>query len=50
MLNFNFVEIFQGLTFQKIAHMITAIDTHPMFDGGILICVLGQLKVSALYN
>ncbi|KFM59776.1 putative nuclear transport factor 2, partial [Stegodyphus mimosarum] len=34
----------QSLTFQKIAHNITAVDAQPMFDGGILICVLGQLK------
>ncbi|XP_035219371.1 nuclear transport factor 2-like [Stegodyphus dumicola] len=38
------MEKLQALTFQKIAHIITAIDTQPMFDGGILICVLGQLK------
>ena len=30
---------------QKIAHLITAVDCQPMFDGGILINVLGQLKV-----
>ena len=34
-----------SLTFQKIAHLITAVDCQPMFDGGILINVLGQLKV-----
>jgi len=34
----------QSLTFQKIAHSITAVDAQPMFDGGILIAVLGQLK------
>ncbi|GFY58777.1 probable nuclear transport factor 2 [Trichonephila inaurata madagascariensis] len=34
----------QSLTFQKIAHSITAVDAQPMFDGGILISVLGQLK------
>merc|ERR1712107_857866 len=33
-----------SLTFQKIAHLITAVDCQPMFDGGILINVLGQLK------
>lgn len=38
------MEKIQGLTFQKIAHIITSVDTQPMFDGGILICVLGQLK------
>ncbi len=35
-----------ALTFQKIARDITAIDCQPTFDGGILISVLGQLKVS----
>jgi len=38
------MEKFNSLTFQKIQHIITAIDAQPMFDGGILICVLGQLK------
>merc|ERR1712240_790030 len=37
-----------SLTFQKIAHLITAVDCQPMFDGGILINVLGQLKVKCL--
>lgn len=39
------MEKFQGLTFQKIQHLITATDCQPMFDGGIMIVVLGQLKV-----
>lgn len=38
------MEKFTSLTFQKIQHLITAVDTQPMFDGGILIVVLGQLK------
>ncbi|XP_023220501.1 probable nuclear transport factor 2 [Centruroides vittatus] len=38
------MEKIQGLTFQKIQHQITSIDPEPMFDGGILISVLGQLK------
>jgi len=38
------MEKFNSLTFQKIQHIITAVDCQPMFDGGILICVLGQLK------
>ncbi|XP_023328238.1 probable nuclear transport factor 2 isoform X2 [Eurytemora carolleeae] len=38
------MEKIQTLTFQKIAHLITAVDCQPMFDGGILINVLGQLK------
>lgn len=33
-----------SLTFQKIQHLITTTDCQPMFDGGILINVLGQLK------
>merc|ERR1712015_294194 len=33
-----------SLSFTKIAHMITATDCHPMFDGGILVSVMGQLK------
>lgn len=33
-----------SLTFQKIAHVITAVDCQPTFDGGVLINVLGQLK------
>jgi len=39
------MEKISSLTFQRIAHSITAIDCQPMFDGGILINVLGQLKV-----
>ena len=39
------MEKIQSLTFQKIAHVITAVDCQPTFDGGILINVLGQLKV-----
>ena len=39
------MEKFGSLTFQKIAHLVTAVDCQPMFDGGILINVLGQLKV-----
>ena len=33
-----------SLTFQRVQHSITAIDCQPMFNGGILINVLGQLK------
>merc|ERR1712226_331971 len=33
-----------SLTFQKIQRSITACDTQPTFDGGVLISVLGQLK------
>ncbi|CAG7818642.1 unnamed protein product [Allacma fusca] len=38
------MERFNGLTFQKIQHAITSVDCQPMFDGGILINVIGQLK------
>merc|ERR1712088_1066815 len=38
------MEKISSLSFQKVAHSITAIDCQPMFDGGILINVLGQLK------
>ena len=41
------MEKIQSLTFQKIAHQITAVDCQPTFDGGILINVLGQLKVTS---
>lgn len=36
---------FQALTFQKINRIITAVDSQPMFDGGVLINVLGRLQV-----
>ena len=44
------MEKISSLTFQRIAHSITAIDCQPMFDGGILINVLGQLKVKYFSN
>ncbi|XP_058831427.1 probable nuclear transport factor 2 isoform X1 [Topomyia yanbarensis] len=37
-------EKLQSLTFQKINRAITAIDSQPMFDGGVLINVLGRLQ------
>lgn len=37
--------LFQSLSFQKINRIITAIDSQPMFDGGVLINVLGRLQV-----
>merc|ERR1712060_836155 len=40
----NIMEKISSLTFQKVAHAITAIDCQPMFDGGIMVNVLGQLK------
>lgn len=36
----------QSLTFQKISRIITAVDSQPTFDGGVLINVLGRLQVS----
>ena len=33
-----------SLSFQKITRAITAIDSQPMFDGGVLINVLGRLQ------
>ena len=44
------MEKIASLTFQKIQHLITAVDCQPMFDGGILINVLGQLKVCVLFG
>ncbi|XP_062538247.1 probable nuclear transport factor 2 isoform X1 [Armigeres subalbatus] len=37
-------EKLQGLTFQKINRILTAVDSQPMFDGGVLISVLGRLQ------
>jgi len=37
---------FQSLSFQKINRVITAVDSQPMFDGGVLINVLGRLQVA----
>ncbi|XP_018017391.1 probable nuclear transport factor 2 isoform X2 [Hyalella azteca] len=39
------MEKIKALTFQKIARVITTVDCQPMFDGGVLINVLGQLKM-----
>ncbi|XP_050345236.1 probable nuclear transport factor 2 isoform X1 [Nymphalis io] len=33
-----------SLTFQKIGRLITSVDSQPMFDGGVLINVLGRLQ------
>lgn len=38
------MEKLQSLTFQKIKRVITAVDSQPMFDGGVLINVLGRLQ------
>nr|CAI5829345.1 unnamed protein product [Callosobruchus analis] len=38
------MEKLNALTFQKINRIITAVDSQPMFDGGVLINVLGRLQ------
>uniref|UniRef100_A0A1B6DXH8 NTF2-related export protein n=1 Tax=Clastoptera arizonana TaxID=38151 RepID=A0A1B6DXH8_9HEMI len=38
------MEKFNSLTFQKINRIITTVDSQPMFDGGVLINVLGRLQ------
>lgn len=40
------MEKLQSLTFQKINRILTTVDSQPMFDGGVLINVLGRLQVS----
>ncbi|EAA06639.2 probable nuclear transport factor 2 isoform X1 [Anopheles arabiensis] len=38
------LEKLQSLTFQNITRVLTAVDSQPMFDGGVLINVLGRLQ------
>ncbi|XP_069672462.1 probable nuclear transport factor 2 isoform X2 [Periplaneta americana] len=38
------MEKLTSLSFQKIHRVITAVDSQPMFDGGVLINVLGRLQ------
>ncbi|XP_032513554.1 probable nuclear transport factor 2 isoform X2 [Danaus plexippus] len=38
------MEKLNSLTFQKIGRLITSVDSQPMFDGGVLIDVLGRLQ------
>ncbi|KAG8238273.1 hypothetical protein J437_LFUL017413, partial [Ladona fulva] len=38
------MEKLTGLPFQKITRVITAVDSQPMFDGGVIINVLGRLQ------
>ncbi|XP_063238927.1 probable nuclear transport factor 2 isoform X2 [Bacillus rossius redtenbacheri] len=38
------MEKLTSLSFQKINRIITAVDSQPMFDGGVLINVLGRLQ------
>lgn len=42
--------LLQSLTFQKIIRQITAVDSQPMFDGGVLINVLGRLQVNFILS
>jgi len=38
------MEKFAALTFTKIQHIVTTVDCQPMFEGGVLVNVVGQLK------
>ncbi|XP_013140280.1 PREDICTED: probable nuclear transport factor 2 [Papilio polytes] len=38
------MEKLNGLAFQKITRLVTSVDSQPMFDGGVLINVLGRLQ------
>ncbi|GJQ84070.1 Ntf-2 [Trypoxylus dichotomus] len=38
------MEKLNSLRFQKINRIITDVDSQPMFDGGVLINVLGRLQ------
>ncbi|XP_065174208.1 probable nuclear transport factor 2 isoform X1 [Atheta coriaria] len=38
------MEKLTSLSFQKINRIITAVDSQPMYDGGVLINVLGRLQ------
>jgi len=33
-----------SLTFQKISRLVTAVDSQPTFEGGVLINVLGRIQ------
>ncbi|XP_066957717.1 probable nuclear transport factor 2 [Macrobrachium rosenbergii] len=39
------IEKIKSLSFNKIARAITAVDCQPTFDGGVLVNILGQLKM-----
>lgn len=39
------IEKIKGLTFTKIQRAITTVDCQPTFDGGVLVNILGQLKM-----
>ncbi|EYC18098.1 hypothetical protein Y032_0028g1674 [Ancylostoma ceylanicum] len=38
------ITVFQSLTFKQIQRAITKCDSQPLYDGSILVMVLGQLK------
>ncbi|XP_055371173.1 probable nuclear transport factor 2 [Condylostylus longicornis] len=38
------MEKITSLSFQKISRVLTAVDSQPTFDGGVLINVLGRLQ------
>lgn len=40
----NILEKIQGMGFQKIRHIVTATDSQPTLDGGVVVVVLGQLQ------
>lgn len=33
-----------SLTFQRINHQVTLVDSQPTLDGGVIVYVMGQLK------
>ncbi|XP_047502319.1 probable nuclear transport factor 2 [Penaeus chinensis] len=39
------IDKIKGLTFNKIARAITTVDCQPTFDGGVMVNILGQLKM-----
>ncbi|XP_076042191.1 putative nuclear transport factor 2 isoform X2 [Oratosquilla oratoria] len=39
------LEKVKALSFQKIQRAITTLDCQPTFDGGVLVNILGQLKM-----
>ena len=41
---------FQSLPFTTVAHAITKVDSQPTLDGGVLVHVLGQVKVCKILS
>lgn len=39
------LEKIKSLPFQSVAHAITKVDSQPTLDGGVLVSILGQVKV-----